>query len=34
LPAYQSAGATGLDLSARVDMTIAPGAVGLVRLNE
>jgi dUTP pyrophosphatase len=33
LPAYQTAGAAGLDLYARVDVTVAPGAVGLVPLN-
>jgi dUTP pyrophosphatase len=33
LPAHQSTGAAGLDLYARVDVTIAPGAVGLVPLN-
>jgi dUTP pyrophosphatase len=33
LPAYQTPGAAGLDLYARVDVTIAPGAVGLVPLN-
>lgn len=30
LPSYETAGAAGFDLAARVDMTIAPGEVALV----
>ena len=30
LPRYETAGAAGFDLTARTDMTIAPGAVALV----
>ncbi len=33
LPAYQTAGAAGMDCTARVDTTIAPGACGYVPLN-
>lgn len=33
LPSYQSRGAACVDLTARLDVTIAPGQVGLVPLN-
>lgn len=33
LPEYKSTGAAGLDLAARLDITIAPQAIGYVPLN-